>query len=64
METIKICLKKDLPKEFELIKINKYLEKYVKADPMFYYPKEEKKIIFSLICLIGAIFFFFMEKKL
>ena len=32
--TTKVCLKKkNLPKEFKLIKLDSYLQKYVKADP-------------------------------
>ena len=47
-DTIKLFLKKeDLPSEFKLIEINKYLEKYLKADPIFYYSKEENEIKLS-----------------
>ena len=48
METINISLKKeDLSDEFQLININNYQEKYVRADPIFYYSKEQNKIDFS-----------------
>ena len=37
-DTIKLRLKKeDLPSEFKLVEINKCLEKYLKADPIFYF---------------------------
>ena len=64
-DTIKICLKKeDLPREFKLVEINKYLE-HLQVDPIFYHSKSKKKIksrkkIKSncpLALLIGAIFF-------
>ena len=56
--------KEDLPREFKLVEINKYLE-HLKADPIFYHSKSKKKIksrkkIRSncpLALLIGAIFF-------
>lgn len=47
----------DLPKEFEIIKINKYLEKYLKADPIFYYSKEENRINLSIDWLDWGDFF-------
>lgn len=58
METIKISFKKeDLSDEFELININNYYEKYVRADPIFYYSKEQNKIDFSLDSLDWGNFF-------
>ena len=49
LETIKICMKKeDSLNEFVLIGVNKYLERYIKADPIFLYSKEESKINFSI----------------
>ena len=37
-DTIKLYLKKKvLPKEFELIKFDNYLQKYVNADPHFFF---------------------------
>ena len=63
METIKISFKKeDLSDEFELININNYYEKYVRADPIFYYSKEQNKIDFSLDSLDWGDFF--MARKL
>ena len=43
----KVCLKpEDVRKEFKLEEIDKYLEKHhLKADQIFYYSKEEKKIL-------------------
>ena len=43
--TTKVCFKKeDVPKEFKLIEINKYLEKHLRADSIFCYSKEEDQI--------------------
>ena len=49
--------KEDLPREFKLIEINKYLKKHLRADPIFYYSKEENHIKLSITLLIGAGFF-------
>ena len=60
-DTIKICLKKeDLPREFKLVELEKYLE-HLKADPIFYYSKEENEIKLS----IGSLDWgdFFVDKK-
>ena len=58
VETIKMCLKKeDLPGNSELININKYLGKCVRADPIFYYSMEQNKIYFSLDSLDWGYFF-------
>ena len=39
-DTIKVCLKKNnLPEEFELMKIDNYLQKYINADPHFFFSK-------------------------
>ena len=50
-----------MPKEFELIKIDNYLQKYVNADQHFF-SKEENEIKATLNFLIGAIFF--VERKI
>ena len=51
-ETMKVCLRnKDLPKEFKLLEIEKFLEKYLKADPIFYFSKEENEIKLSIVSL-------------
>ena len=56
-DTIKICLKKeDLPKEFKLVEINKYLE-HLKADLIFYYSKEENEMKLSIDSLDWGDFF-------
>ena len=49
--------KEDLPREFKLIEINKYVKKNLRADPIFYYSKEENHIKLSITLLIGAFFF-------
>ena len=42
---MKVCLnEKDVPKEFELLEIDKYLEMCLKADPFFFYAKEKNRI--------------------
>ena len=52
-----ICLKKeDLPKEFKLVDINKYLE-HLKADLIFYYSKEENEMKLSIDSLDWGDFF-------
>ena len=57
-DTIKVCLKKeDVLKEFKLIEINKYLEKHLRADPIFYYSKEENEIKLSIDSLDWGDFF-------
>ena len=56
--TTNVCLKKeDVPREFKLIKINKYLEKHIRADPIFYYSKEENQIKLSTESLDWGGFF-------
>ena len=48
-DTIKVCLKKeDVLKEIKLIEINKYLEKHLRANAIFYYSKEENEIKLSI----------------
>lgn len=48
-ETMKVCLRKgDLPKEFNFLEIYKFLEKYLKADAIFYFSKEENEIKLSI----------------
>ena len=48
-ESTKLCLEKEyVPKKFKLIEMNKYLEKYLKADPIFFYSKEENEIKSSI----------------
>ena len=60
-DTIKICLKKeDLPKEFKLVEINKYLE-HLKADLIFYYSKEENEMKLSIDSLDWGDFFVDIE---
>ena len=47
--TIKVCVEtNDLPKDFNLIEINKCFEMYLKADPIFYYSKENNQIQMSI----------------
>ena len=56
--TTKVCLKReDVPKEFTLIEINKYLEKHLRVDPIFYYSKEEHQIELSINSLDWGDFF-------
>ena len=56
--TTNVCLKKeDVPREFKLIKINKYLEKHLRADQIFYYSKEENQIKLSMESLDWGGFF-------
>ena len=46
--TIKVCVEEnDLPEDFNLIEIDKYVEMYLKADPIFYYSKENNQIQLS-----------------
>ena len=53
-----LCLKKeDLPNGFKLVEINKYLEKYLEADSIFYYSKEENEIKLSVDSLDWGDFF-------
>ena len=62
-DTIKVCLKKeDVLKEFKLIEINKYLEKHLRANPIFHYAKEVNEIKLSIDSLDWGDFF--MIKKL
>ena len=57
-DTIKICLKnEDVLKEFKLVETNKYLEKHLRADPSFYYSKEENEIKLSIDSLDWGDFF-------
>ena len=57
-DTIRICLEKeDVLTEFKLIEINKYLEKHLRADPIFYYSKEENEIKLSIDSLDWGDFF-------
>ena len=56
--TTKVCLKKkDVPKGFKLIEINKYLEKHLRAGPIFYYSEEENQIKLSVDSLDWGGFF-------
>ena len=56
-ETIKIFIKKeDLPDEFVLTGINKYLERYITGDPIFPNQRKKAKLTFLLISLIGVNF--------
>ena len=42
---MKVCLnEKDVPKEFELLEIDKYLEMCLKTDPFFFYAKEKNRV--------------------
>ena len=61
-DTIKLCLKKeDLPGEFELVEIKKYLEKYLRTDPILYHSKEENQVKLSIGSLdVGR---FFLNKE-
>ena len=44
-DTIEVCLRKEnIPTEFKLIKINNYLQKYVNADPHFFFSEEDEDI--------------------
>ena len=62
-DTIKVCLKeKDVPSEFLLVGIDKYLVIDVKADPFFIFVKRQMKLWLELMHLIGAKFL--PEKKL
>ena len=45
--------KEDLPREIKLIEINKYLKKHLRADPIFYYSKEENHIKLKTFYFIG-----------
>ena len=57
-DTIKLCLKKaDLPREFKLVAIDKYFEKHLRADPIFYYSKEDNEIKLSIDSLDWGDFF-------
>ena len=54
----KVCLKKeDVPKEFKLIEINKYLKRHLRVDLVFYYSKEENQIKLSVDYLGWGAFF-------
>ena len=58
-DTIKVCIKKeDVLREFKLIEMNKYLEKHLRADPIFYYSKEENEFKLSIDCLDWDDFFY------
>ena len=70
----KVCLKQeDLPKEFKLIEINKYLEKPLRANPISYYLKGENQIKLSVDSLdwrnflmikkLCELFFIFRTRK-
>ena len=62
-DTIKVCLRKEnIPTEFKLIKINNYLQKYVNADPHFFFSEEDEEIKATLNLPDWNIFF--VEKKL
>ena len=42
---MKVCLsERDVPKEFKLLEIDKYLKIFLKADPIFFYSKENNSI--------------------
>ena len=44
-DTIKVCLRKvNIPKEFELIKIDNYLLKYINSDSHFFFSVEDNEI--------------------
>ena len=44
-ETIKVCLRKEnIPKEFKLIQIDNYLQKYINGDPHFFFSEEDNEI--------------------
>ena len=44
-DTIKVCLRKEnILKEFKLIKIHNYLEKFINADPHFFFTEEDNEI--------------------
>ena len=61
-DTVKVCLKKeDVLKEFKLIEINKYLEKHLRTDPIFYYSKEENEVKLSIDSLDLGDFFYDKE---
>ena len=60
--TIKVWLKKeDVLKEFKFIEINKYFEKHLRADPIFYYSKEENEIKLPIDSLDWGDFFYDKE---
>ena len=41
-DTLNLFLKKeDLPREFKLVEIDKHFGKHIRADPIFYYSKED-----------------------
>ena len=41
----KVCLRKEnIPKEFKLIKIDNYLQKYINADPHFFFSEKDNEI--------------------
>ena len=43
--TMKVCLsERYVPKEFKLLEIDKYLKMCLKADPIFFYLKENNSI--------------------
>ena len=48
MKQWRLVYKKDLPDEFELIKMDHYLEKYLKTDSIFLFSKEDSKIKISI----------------
>ena len=46
---MKVCLsERDVPKEFKLLEIDKYLKIFLKADPIFFYSKEDNSINISI----------------
>ena len=46
---MKVCLsERDVPKEFKLLEIDKYLKIFLKADPIFLYSKENNSINISI----------------
>ena len=56
--TIKVCVEeKDLPKEVVLMKIDKYLEMRLRADPVFFYSKEKNRIHVSIDAIYWGEFF-------
>lgn len=48
MKQWRLVYKKDLPDEFELIKMDHYLEKYLKTDPIFLFSKEDSEVKISI----------------
>ena len=60
---MKVCLRKEnIPKEFKLIKIDNYLQKYIDADPHFFFFEEDNEIKATLDSPDWGNFF--VERKL